>query len=451
VAAGTVFVDELIDRQKLSGRSYLMLGLLLIALLCDGFDLQLVAFAAPRLAREWGVAPEALRYAQSANLLGMMFGAMFLGNMGDRFGRKRVIVLGTILYAGMSLACLLATNVNQLAVLRFFTGLGLGGVLPNVIALGAEISPSSKRARLTSIPIIGMSLGSGLPAVVAAWLVPIFGWKALFVVGGIVPVLVALIIALKLPESILFLTHRNRASDRAEIERRAKELSPELVVTPETRFALNTAGRPVSRGSLRDLFAGSLKITTPLLWLMFACTLLSMHFINSWISVILNQAGLSEQQTAFTNGVLHWGGTVAAVITVFVLSRLGLYWALTLLLLGLAGCFTIATTGFSSALLLTAAVSMAGFGIIGCQGVLNASAGLIYPVSCRPTGVGSALGVGRIGSLSGPLVGGYVLAQHWPTQQMFFVPLLPLGVAVLATLVLLLRKVDIRGEAGASH
>jgi AAHS family 4-hydroxybenzoate transporter-like MFS transporter len=451
VAAGTVFVDELIDRQKLSGRSYLMLGLLLIALLCDGFDLQLVAFAAPRLAREWGVAPEALRYAQSANLLGMMFGAMFLGNMGDRFGRKRVIVLGTILYAGMSLACLLATNVNQLAVLRFFTGLGLGGVLPNVIALGAEISPSSKRARLTSIPIIGMSLGSGLPAVVAAWLVPIFGWKALFVVGGIVPVLVAVVIALKLPESILFLTHRNRASDRAEIERRAKELSPQLVVTPETRFALNTAGRAASRGSLRDLFAGSLKVTTPLLWLMFACTLLSMHFINSWISVILNQAGLSEQQTAFTNGVLHWGGTVAAVITVFVLSRLGLYWALTLLLLGLAGCFTIATTGFSSALLLTAAVSMAGFGIIGCQGVLNASAGLIYPVSCRPTGVGSALGVGRIGSLSGPLVGGYVLAQHWPTQKMFFVPILPLSIAVLATLLLLLRKVDIRGEAGASH
>jgi len=451
VAAGTVFVDELIDRQKLSGRSYLMLGLLLIALLCDGFDLQLVAFAAPRLAREWGVAPEALRYAQSANLLGMMFGAMFLGNMGDRFGRKRVIVLGTILYAGMSLACLLATNVNQLAVLRFFTGLGLGGVLPNVIALGAEISPSSKRARLTSIPIIGMSLGSGLPAVVAAWLVPIFGWKALFVVGGIVPVLVAVIIALKLPESILFLTHRNRASDRAEIERRAKELSPQLVVTPETRFALNTAGRAASRGSLRDLFAGSLKVTTPLLWLMFACTLLSMHFINSWISVILNQAGLSEQQTAFTNGVLHWGGTVAAVITVFVLSRLGLYWALTLLLLGLAGCFTIATTGFSSALVLTAAVSMAGFGIIGCQGELNASAGLIYPVSCRPTGVGSALGVGRIGSLSGPLVGGYVLAQHWPTQKMFFVPILPLTIAVLATLLLLLRKVDIRGEAGASH
>ena len=125
-------------------------------------------------------------------------------------------------------------------------------------------------------------------------------------------------------------------------------------------------------------------------------------------------------QTAFTNGALHWGGTIAAIFTVFLLGRLGLNWVFTLLALGLIGCFIIATTGFSSALLLTLAVCMAGFGIIGCQGVLNASSGLIYPVSCRPTGVGAALAVGRVGSLSGPLVGGYFLAQHLATQQMFY-------------------------------
>jgi AAHS family 4-hydroxybenzoate transporter-like MFS transporter len=448
--ARVVLVEDLIDRQILTWRNYFILGLLLIALLCDGFDLQLLAFAAPRLAKEWGIEPKALGLVSSANLLGMMFGAMFLGNLGDRFGRKRVIVYGTILYACMSLLCLLASNPLQLGILRFLTGLGLGGVLPNVIALTAEISPSSKRAKLTAIPIIGMSLGSGLPSVVAAWLVPIYGWKALFVVGGIVPIIVALVIAWKLPESVLFLTYRGKR--RAEIEARARELDPSLQITPDTQFMLRSqvAGES-QRGSVSDLFRGSLKFTTPLLWVMFACTLLSMHFINSWISVMLSQAGLSEQQTAYTNGVLHWGGTVAAILTVFLLGRLGLYWALTLLLLGLAGCFTIATNGFASTVLLTAAVMMAGFGIIGCQGVLNASAGLIYPVSCRPTGVGGALGVGRIGSLSGPIVGGYFMAQQLPIQQMFYVPMVPLTLAVLATAILLLRKVDIRGEAGAGH
>ncbi len=439
----TILVDDLVDRQRLTGRNYFVLGLLLIALLCDGFDLQIVAFAAPRLAKELDLAASSfLQYVQSANLRGMMFGATFLGNLGDRLGRKRLIVGGTLLYAGMSLLCLLVQNPTQLAVLRFLTGIGLGGVLPNVIALTAEISPAAQRARLTAVPIIGMSLGSGLPAVVAAWLVPQFGWQALFIAGGVVPILVALLIAFKLPESILFLTLRNR--DRGQIAARARELDPQLAIAADTQFALRTHPGADSRGSIRELFAGRLKVTTLLLWVMFACTLLSMHFLNSWVSVILNQAGLPEVQTAFTNGVMHWGGAVAAVCTVFLLGRLGLKLALLLLLLGFTGCLIVASTGFAAPLLLMLALSMAGFGVIGCQGVLNTSAGLIYPVSCRPTGVGAALGIGRIGSLSGPLVGGYILAQHWPSQNMFFVPLLPLAIAATAVLILILRGVDIR-------
>jgi MFS transporter, AAHS family, 4-hydroxybenzoate transporter len=450
-AAKTVFVDDLIDRQKLTGRNWFLLALLLIALLCDGFDLQLLAFAAPRLAAEWGIPATSLKWVQTANLAGMMFGALFLGNLGDRIGRKRIIVVGTVLYACMSLACLLAANRWQLGTLRFLTGVGLGGVLPNVIALTAETSPISKRPTLTAIPIIGMSLGSGLPAVVAAWLVPLFDtWRVLFVVGGIVPILVALIIALRLPESLLFLTYRGR--NRDELARRAQELDPSLQVTPDTVFALRAHGQQAPRGSVGDLFSRDLRMTTPLLWVIFACTLLSMHFINSWISVILNEAGLSEVQTAFTNGVLHWGGTIAAICTVFLLMKLGLSWALTLLVLGFTGCLIIATTGFASPLLLTSAVTLAGFGIIGCQGVLNAAAGLIYPVSCRPTGVGAALGVGRIGSLSGPIVGGFVLEQGWQTQHSFFVPMVPLALAIVATTILIMRKVDIRKESsGVGH
>jgi len=441
----TILVDDLVDRQQLTGRNYFVLALLLLALLCDGFDLQLVAFAAPRLAKEWNLAPSSfLQYVQSINLLGMMFGATFFGNLGDRLGRKRPIVGGTLLYAGMSLLCVLVHNPTQLAVLRFLTGLGLGGVLPNVIALTAEISPTAQRARLTSVPIIGMSLGSGLPALVAAWLVPTHGWHALFIAGGILPILVALLIAWKLPESILFLAFRNR--DRGEIAARARELAPQLELTADTHFALRGKDGTTSRGSIRDLFAGGLKFITPLLWLVFACTLLSMHFNNSWMSVILNEAGLSEVQTAFTNGAMHWGGAVAAVVTVFVLGRIGRYWALVLLLLGLAGLM-IASAAFGHTPLLLLAVSMAGFGIIGCQGVLNASAGLIYPVSCRSTGAGAALGIGRIGSLSGPLLGGYIQARHWPSHSMFYVPLLPLAIAAAATWLLIARGVEIRSES----
>ncbi|HXC58675.1 MAG TPA: MFS transporter [Steroidobacteraceae bacterium] len=446
-----VYVDELVDRQKLSGRNYFLLAVLMVALLCDGFDLQVVAFAAPRIAKDWSLPPASfLQYVIAANLFGMMIGATMLGNLGDRFGRKRVIVTGTLLYAFTALLCLLAKNPTQLGIIRFFTGLGLGGVLPNVIALAAEVSPTAKRPLLTSIPMIGMSLGSGMPAIVAAWLVPQHGWQSLFVAGCIVPVVVAALIYWKLPESILFLTYRGK--NRREIEARARQLDPSLMITPDTQFTLRQKEKKgASRSSFSELFAGKLAITTPLLWLMFACTLLSVHFLNSWISVILNQAGLSDVQTAFTNGALHWGGTIAAIFTVFLLGRLGLAWALILLVLGFSGCLIIATNGFASATLLTLAVCMAGFGIVGCQGVLNTSAGLIYPVSCRPTGAGAALGIGRVGSLSGPLVGAWVLDLHWPSQSLFYVPLLPLAIAAIATLTLMLRKVEIRGEASAAH
>jgi MFS transporter, AAHS family, 4-hydroxybenzoate transporter len=448
--ANTVYVDELVDRQKLTGRNYFLLGVLMIALLCDGFDLQVVAVAMPRIAKEWGLERQALASAVMANLFGMMLGAMFLGNMGDRFGRKRVIVGGTMLYACTALLCLLATSPSQLATIRFFTGLGLGGVLPNVVALAAEISPSALRTRLTSIPMIGMSLGSGGPAALAAWLGPDIGWQALFITGGVIPLIVALIIAWKLPESILFLTYRGKS--REEIAARARELDPSLVVTADTQFALRTrATEEKARGSFADLFSGKLAITTPLLWLMFFGTLLAMHFNNSWLSVIMDQAGLSSLQTDLTNAAMHWGGTIAAVLTVFLLGRLGLYWAFGLLTLGFAGCLIIATTGFASAPLLTLAVCMAGFGTIGCQGVLNASAGLIYPVSCRPTGVGTALGLGRVGSISGVFVGAWIIAQHWPAQQMFYVPLIPLAIAGICTLLLIIRGVEIRQRGGASH
>lgn len=444
----TVYVDDLIDRQTLTPRNIFIIGLLLLALISDGFDLQVLAFAAPRLAKDWGIQASVLGPVISANLLGMMFGAMFLGHIGDRFGRKRVIVVGTILYGLMSLSCLLAGTLWQLGTLRFLTGMGLGGVLPNVIALTAEIAPLRRRAMLTSIPIVGMSLGSGMPSVVAAWVVPAYGWQSLFVVGGLVPLAIALILAMRLPESLLFLTYKG--TDRKELERRIKAIDPAQQFPAGSVIALRSHPERKKHGSgVRELLLGDLRITTPLLWVMFASTLLSMHFLNSWMSVMLSKAGLSDVQSAFTNAALHWGGTIAAVLTAIFLGRLGLYWVLLLLLMGLAGVFTIATTGFASAVLLTIAVCTAGFGIIGCQGALNASSGLIYPVSCRPTGVGAALGIGRVGSLSGPLVGSYFLASGLPTQQMFFVPMVPLALATLAALVLVLRKVDIRNEGGA--
>jgi AAHS family 4-hydroxybenzoate transporter-like MFS transporter len=184
---------------------------------------------------------------------------------------------------------------------------------------------------------------------------------------------------------------------------------------------------------------------------MFAGVLLSMHFLNSWISTVLKLGNLSPTQFSLTNSFFHWAGAIAAIATAIMLGRMGIRWIIVLLGVGMASLLTIATQGFSNTWVLTLAVCGSGFGVIGCQGALNASAGLIYPSNCRTTGVGAALGFGRIGSIAGPLVGGYVLGLGVAVQQMFYVPLLPLGIALLATVVLMLRKVDVRGGEGALH
>ena len=443
-----VRVDEVIDRQSLGPRAYVLIALLLLALLCDGFDLQIVGVVAPWLADAWGLKPAQLvGPVQSVNLFGMMLGAIFLGGYGDRIGRKKLIVGGTLLYAIATFAALATNGVPALLVLRFITGLGLGGVLPNVIALAAELTPSRRRPTLTSIVILGISLGSGLPGVVAAQLAPVHGWQSVFLVGAIVPTVIAVLLALLLPESLLFLVNRGRPQDRTEIVARLKAMDPGLEIGEGSRLVLREAAAD-GRGGFAELFSPQLRLTTPLLWIMFAGVLLSMHFLNSWISTVLKLGHLSPVQFSLTNSFFHWAGAIAAIATAVFLGRLGIRWVIVLLVVSIASLLTIATQGFSNPLLLTLAVCGAGFGVIGCQGALNASAGLLYPSRCRTTGVGAALGIGRIGSIAGPMIGGYVLALNVPLQQMFFVPLLPLALAMLATVILLMRGVDIRGADG---
>lgn len=447
-----VRVDDVIDRQSLGLRGWTMIILLLLALVCDGFDLQLVAVTAPWIADAWGLeAKQLVGPVQSANLIGMMIGAIFLGGIGDRIGRKKLIIGGTLLYAAATIAALGAHSVTALGTLRFITGLGLGGVLPNVIALAAELTPRRRRATLTSVVILGMSLGSGLPGVVAAQLAPTHGWQAVFITGAIVPIVIVALLTVLLPESLLFLVNRGRPEDRAQVSARLQRMDAQLEIGADTKFLLQEKGNE-GRGGFGELFSPQLRLTTPLLWVMFAGVLLSMHFLNSWISTVLKMGHLTPVQFSLTNSFFHWAGAIAAVCTALLLGRLGLRWVLVLLSVGIASLLTIATQGFETSWLLTLAVCGAGFGVIGCQGALNASAGLIYPSRVRTTGVGAALGFGRVGSVAGPMVGGYVIGLGVPLQQMFYVPLLPLALAGLATIVLLMRKVDVRNaEEGPSH
>jgi MFS transporter, AAHS family, 4-hydroxybenzoate transporter len=391
------------------GRNGIAIGLLLAALLANGYTLQIPSFAGPALVADWQIDRAALSPVFSATLLGIVAGASVMGWAGDRWGRRRLILWGSLWQGLTVLLCALATDPWQLTVLRFLSGLGLGGVVPNAVSLTQELAPKRWQVHLTALVLIGMPLGSALPAPVAAWLLPTLGWPSMFLIGGGAALLVLLAMLRYVPESASWLQQRQHGA------------------------ALRTPDRPKS--GLPALFHGELALVTPCLWLMMAGSMMALHVLTSWLPLLLADVAISPADAAGMTGAVHLGGTAAALTSIAVLGRLGLGWVMALFALGAAGV-SIAAFGDFSPALLWVAVSLAGFGIVGSQGALGTIAAQRYPSSCRPTGVGMAIAVGRLGSVVGPLLGGALHASGLSTRGLFSLSLWPLGVGLASATVL---------------
>jgi AAHS family 4-hydroxybenzoate transporter-like MFS transporter len=437
-------IDALVDGQKIRWFNISLLLWSWLAMFADGFDISALAFAIPELVRQWGHPGPEFRYAQVASNVGVLIGAPLLGYVGDRFGRRVAIVLGSVIFGAFTLAMTQATSINELTVLRFLTGIGIGGLMPNTIALNAELAPHRWRATLVVLMFTGITLGSGTPGAVAGWLVPNFGWQVLFVIGGIVPLAVAVCVWFALPESVKFLAKRPERN--AELLKTARVMRPDLEIAPDAVFkAPPPAGTPAHGAmahapaggvgilGLREIFRGSLRFITPLLWLCFATTLMANFFLNNWTPLILEGNGLTPKEAAFASGGYHVGGTIGGLIVSLLLNRYGYSAIVALFVLAPIAIFSMGLEGNSHAM--TAIFTcVAGFAVLGVQFGNNACAGLIYPTEARSNGVGWALGIGRIGAIVGPLVGATLIAQKMPLNELFAWASSPMAVGAVAAI-----------------
>jgi AAHS family 4-hydroxybenzoate transporter-like MFS transporter len=402
-------------------------------MLTDGYDIGLVAFAAPSLAKVWHIAkPAAFAPAFSAGFVGILFGSPIFGYVGDRFGRRAAIAIAAIWYGAFTLACAFATSLEMLIVLRFFAGFGIGGVLPNAIALNAEFAPARYRATMVIVMFTGVTFGGALPGPVAAALVPQYGWPILFVIGGVLPIVAAAIAFFVLPESLKFLALRDRHSPAAA--RIANRLAGTTVADANTHFVVDVAEK---RGSVSplELFRYGLAFVTPILWLLFIINLMTFYFINQWIPLLFASIGLPPSTSALAVTVFQIGGTVGGLILARMLDRFGfaaiaLLFAVSCPIVAVIGALAHAGTG------LMIAVFFAGFALLGLQFGLNATAGVIYPTRFRSFGVGWALGIGRFGSIVGPLAGGAFIAAKLPVARIFAYMAIPLVVGTILAIVL---------------
>jgi MFS transporter, AAHS family, 4-hydroxybenzoate transporter len=369
---------------------------------CDGFDTQAIAFVAPVIARQWGVQAASFGPVFSAGLVGLALGAFVFGSAADRLGRKNVILLCVALFGVSSLLTTRADSMAELAMWRVLTGLGLGGVLPNLITVTNEIATDRFKNSLVMLMFCGFPLGATLGGLASAPLIQSQGWPSVFILGGIMPLALLPWLYLRLPGAA------------------------------EARSAATTG----QAGNVADLLREHRALPTVLLWTAFFCNLLVMYFLVNWLPSLLTLIGTSLSVATLSTALLNLGGIVGALVFSRLINRPdGVLLLACAYLVGALALVMIALAEGNTAIMLAGA-ALAGSIIVGGQIAMNALTASFYPAHIRSTGVGWALGIGRIGSIIGPLIGGWLLGSGWKGSSLVLFSIVPTLVAATALLAL---------------
>ena len=434
----TLNINTVVDEAKFTPFHWSVLIWCLLIIIFDGYDLVIYGVALPLLMQEWGLSAVQAGLLASTALFGMMFGAMSFGTLSDKLGRKKTIMICVAIFSGFTFLGAFASSPVEFGILRFLAGLGIGGVMPNVVALMTEYAPKRIRSTLVAIMFSGYAIGGMASALLGAWLVADHGWKIMFFIAGI-PFVALPIIWKFLPESLMFLTKKGETAQVAEI---VQKISPEQKLNAETRFVLNDviAG---DEAPLRALFQQGRMFSTLMFWVAFFMCLLMVYALGSWLPKLMIQAGYSLGASMLFLFALNIGGMVGAIGGGALADRFHLKPVLSIMFT--VGALALILLGFNSpqAVLYTL-IAVAGAATIGSQILLYTFVAQFYPTAVRSTGMGWASGIGRIGAIVGPILTGALLTLQLPHQMNFLVIAIPGIIAALAVFMVNL-KVSVEG------
>jgi AAHS family 4-hydroxybenzoate transporter-like MFS transporter len=426
--APPMHVPSIIDDKKVGAFQYLVVSLCGLVMLLDGFDTQAISYIAPLMAAEWNLSGHAVSMIFSSALAGLMAGYLALSPLSDRVGHRRMLVVSTVMFALLTLATAFTRNATGVIALRFLTGAGLGAAIPSAVALTGEYSPRRFRASFVLAIYCGFSLGFVVAGAAAAALLPVYGWRSLLLVGGLAPLVLAAILSVSLPESIDFLVRTG--ADRGRIWRLLCRVDSRLLRTPQADAFTIDERVP---GLFSGVVQSGRRAGTALLWFVFILNLAEFYALQSWLPTVLTRLDYAIADVALVTSLTTAGGIMAAFVVGPAMDRIGLYAPLASVYA--AGALFVALTGATLAsarwMLLTVAFC-AGFCVSGGQKSLIALAAVFYPAPVRSTGVGWALGIGRVGGIAGPLLFGMLLGRSAMPADAFYAAALPMLFAAAA-------------------
>jgi MFS transporter, AAHS family, 4-hydroxybenzoate transporter len=423
-----VHVPSIVNGKSLGLYQLAVIVLCGMLMFLDGFDTQAISYMAPFMAKEWGIPREALGPVFSSALVGLMIGYLMLSPLSDRFGHRRILLASTVFFSLFTLAMTRATNVDEVVFLRFMIGLGLGAAAPSAIALTSEYSPIRVRASAVLAIYCGFSLGFVAAGGAAATILPAYGWRSLLWVGSLVPFVFAILLWIWLPESLLYMVRRG--AEKSRIWATLRKIDPSQ---PPDVPAAFTTDVEVKRNAVESLFRDGRAAGTLLLWFVYILNLAEFYALQSWLPSILTNLHFPLEAVVWATSLMTIGGIAAAFLVGPAMDRIGAYASLASLYA--VGILFTALMAFALSqpewLLLTASF-FAGFCISGGQKSAIALAAVYYPTEIRSTGVGWALGIGRIGGIAGPIIVQLLLYWKFSPAQILYAAAFPMLLTALS-------------------
>jgi AAHS family 4-hydroxybenzoate transporter-like MFS transporter len=416
--------ESALENQRIGSLQIRVAVLCTLIQICDGYDINSIAWSVPSLIHTWHLPPPAFTTAFLWSSIGILVGALSAGPIGDRVGRKPLLLASLTIFGLASLASAAAGSLMFLTITRFFTGLGIGGAFPGAATLAGDYAPHHRRALMIMLSFTGAPIGGFVGGQIVAALLPHFGWPFIFILGGAFPLILVVALAIWLPESPRFLAAKPNLTPRHAALLRRLDIAP-----GQSTEQLDVA----QENPIKMLFGPGYALQTILLWVIFFCSLMNLFLFGYWMPTVFNLMGMQPAQAVFASSLRDCGAIFAVLYLGVLIDRVGpersLAWhyAVGAVFIGM-----ISLIAMPYALLLIVTF-FAGMTIIGSQTGANATCGKLYPARMRTSGLGWALGIGRLGGIAAPVLGGWLLSIGLKPTHIFLSACVFAIIAAIAT------------------